>query len=451
MTYYLINNSDQITKGYHTIYYWGTNFSDQYVFHDVEYIFLFFEKGTHLHVVHCSDPKIHIYIDDPAINLYYAEDIDAGPCYPLHTVEMIQYLLDHEAKFDFGILANWALKENDMIVFQYLVDIYQPTSWKFTGFLVTIAFWYERYEFAKILISRGASIEEKRCATIEEHRQRMGKEYSPLSISIRRNQLEMIEYLLSLGAHTNSDAMDYLLLNFIEDNNLDRIKYIINLGYDISQSTFNFLKSRVCRKHPEIIPFLIGLGWNYRPHLVKIIIRISSDVMVETMQYLINLDPTVLSEIIPSQEIFGRRDLFNNINHDNLVILVENGLVFKDREASIWRPLSNRYDKESVSIMNLLIANGSCFDPYLNDMLVNACSRNAQMTIYLLSLGADIHYQNEYALNRIMSDPILLREQLSNGFDISHYDKLIIREVVDRSCQTDKIMTVLGSCYPGFF
>lgn len=195
---------------------------------------------------------------------------------------MVQYLIEHGA-YDFtGINFEQALKKGNEFAKRYLICSAPATIFansnkekdfkKFckesggVDWLIT-AVQYDNLEIVKFLVENGADVNWEKCEIVtSNYNERFEYKNTVLSAAVKRNNSEMVRYLLDKGAiadNSQDKSGDTLLHIAIKNKNPNIVSDLINQGADVNAENKRFetpLAAALQSDNETIISILLDNG-----------------------------------------------------------------------------------------------------------------------------------------------------------------------------------------------
>ena len=260
-----------------------------------------------------------------------------------------------------------------------------------------LAFWGNTLDVVKLLVEAGADTKLKADGGLTMLDSACSKK--PEGILIDRAQLDVIQYLLSLGAEINEEEIDgETALHYLAKNRKDVsdvLKYMLSKGADINHTTKKGITPLMYVKNPDVARTMIKEGAN-----------------------------------INAQDKHGENALFHAISNDELdvaQVLIDAGI---DKHAKSASGYDVRSDASTAKSLEFLYKNGFKF----NDMFTQANK---------FPLKAANFFDYDYIYNSPNRDRLLALLKVGAGSDnpnieneildyfCTHSDTLISDEIMD--------------------
>ncbi len=326
---------------------------------------------------------------------------------------------------------HWAARRGHLNIIKYLVfmgaDIHDDNECA-----LRYACAYGHLEVVKYLVSIGADIN-------------INSKWPALFYASEHMQEEIIRYLISIGANIHSNT-EYALYAACSNNKLQLVKYLVSLGADIHVKEENESIMTTCaveRGHLDILKYLVSIGADIDGGKDRLVTIASRQGYLHIVKYLVSLGADMNAH--------GKENLIESVSGGYLELtqyFIDNGVAYDDntlRCASKYGHLeivkylvslgadihaegewALKYacKKDHINVVEYLVSKGSNIRVDDNLPLDIACKYgNIEIAKYLVSLGADIYAIKKdslrYAVNRCRFQ--IMRYLLS--IDSTIYDK----------------------------
>ncbi len=284
-----------------------------------------------------------------------------------------------------------------------------------------------------------------------------GREYTYLSIPTIHGYLDIVKYLVSEGINIDAEKEE-LLSVAAENGNIDIIKYLVSLGADIHIFGEQALNRAAKANQIETVKYLVSQGADLNGINQITISHLINTKNINMLRYIIETAAGVYNEDnMPSEEVIGGYlKIIRNSDKipdrqviDDYLKIIEN--IYRHYNTNQLNGFILRYIAQNnyIDVLKYLLSEGS---PNIDDSLMFASSfGRLGMIKYILSLGADIHYDDDIALRIAFShnqiDAVI--ELLNHGADIHvNDDELLINAVNEDNLDMIKILLAHGEYEP---